>query len=85
MSDRGSSGPPKEEAPAPSGLQLVHGLADKEGVVEAPTDIALAETKALDLPQLTWKNYGVAPAKLVVTNTGHTGNSRGTMALYSSA
>lgn len=58
------------------GLQLVHELADKEGVVEAPTDIAIESTKPLELPALTWRNYGNLPAKLVVTNTGHTGTPR---------
>lgn len=82
MSDRSSAGPTKEEAQpeAPSGpqrgLQLLHELADKEGVVEAPTDIALDGCNVLDLPHLTWKNYGVSPAKLVITNTGHTGKTK---------
>lgn len=56
-----------------SALKLVHGLAEEEGVVEAPTDIAIGSTTSLQLPELTWRNYENPPAKLVLTNTGHTG------------
>ena len=50
----------------------MHSLAEREGAVEAPTDLNLADTHQVALPDLEWRHYDNPPIKLVVTNTGHT-------------
>jgi len=49
-------------------------ILDKEPLQESPIDINIAKAIPVNIsPHLTWMNFDLAPKKMKVTNTGHSG------------
>lgn len=40
---------------------------------QAPVDIRLPDSVPLDVPDLSYQNYGTVPSKMKLNNTGYTG------------